>query len=245
MNFLNADDNIKKSLPSHVKDEYELKKPEIINLENVALVAENYAFANCLCISGNKGVVFIDTTEKIDAALQVKAGYFSELDRIGNSKEIKGMVYTHFHADHTFGGRAFYQDFISSEANAADEWNGPPLYASEKFYMSQYELDGHIRPMYFLRGARQYGFMLKAASNIINSPTANWKSKMEYGTIMPSHTVKESEGMKHIFNLGNVNVFAFVAEGETPCHLSVWVPEIKLLAMVWGFSRQICKKYDK
>ena len=164
LDFLEKDDEIKKSLPDIVDIESRMnaRKPTLVNLENTVLVAENYGFANCMMINGKDGLVFVDTTEKMEVAAKIKEDYFSHpavVDKHGKepnsmSNKIKGMIYTHFHADHTFGGRALFSDFIGHD-DTAENWKGPPLWASEHFYNSHVELDGNIRPMYFLRGARQ------------------------------------------------------------------------------------------
>lgn len=245
LDFLSAKDGISEAHPAQDAEKTIFnRKKQILNLENTAFVAQFYGFANCLCVSGKNGTVFIDTTEKMELAQEIKQDYFKQPEL--TNKKILGMIFTHFHADHHFGARAFFEDFIDQEVpSTSTNWTGPPIWASEHFYNSQRELDGNIRPLFMLRGARQYGFMLNAATEMIKpkdsiSGKADWKSQMEYGTLMPTHTVKDSEGMKHLFDLGDVNLFGINTPGETPCHMSVWCPELKLLAI---FGRDFEVKY--
>ena len=73
-------------------------------LDNI-YVAIGYGLANCIMIEGEDGIVIIDTMESNDAALEV----LKEFRKI-TEKPIRGIILTHFHADHTNGISVFLEE---------------------------------------------------------------------------------------------------------------------------------------
>ena len=63
-------------------------------------VAIGYALANSIMLEGPHGLVIVDTTENVAAAKEILKGFRNITD-----KPIKALIYTHNHADHTFGAQ--------------------------------------------------------------------------------------------------------------------------------------------
>lgn len=64
-------------------------------------VAIGFALANSILLEGPDGLIIVDTTETIAAAEKI----YQEFRKISPSKPIKAIMYTHNHADHTFGAQ--------------------------------------------------------------------------------------------------------------------------------------------
>ena len=229
LNFLKEDDDKTNSFASVKRD------AEMMEITPGIYCANHYGFAACYAVCGEKGLFFIDTTERMDIAAKVKEDYFKIPYIKERSPPIVGMAYTHFHADHQFGARELYSEFINEE-DKSDDWSGPPIFASEVFMDSEFQLNGHTRPFYMLRGARMYGMMLTHIENMVNKTNhdsdvtaAKWKSKQEFGTLYPTNLVPNDGAMHHLMDLGDMNIYAFCTPGETPCHMSLWIPEKEAL----------------
>jgi alkyl sulfatase BDS1-like metallo-beta-lactamase superfamily hydrolase len=72
-------------------------------------VAIGYALANSIMIIGHDGVVIVDVTESYDSAKEI----FAEFRKITN-KPVTDIIYTHNHADHTYGAKVNICKFIVS-----------------------------------------------------------------------------------------------------------------------------------
>ena len=64
-----------------------------------------YAVSNCTMIEGDDGVILVDTLTSVESAETVAAA-FREI----TPKPIKAIIYTHFHADHVSGAKAFVSE---------------------------------------------------------------------------------------------------------------------------------------
>ena len=65
-------------------------------------VAVGFALANVIFVETLEGIVVIDSTENGDNFLEA---YRMVQWNYGQPKKIAALIYTHHHADHTFGGR--------------------------------------------------------------------------------------------------------------------------------------------
>ena len=61
-------------------------------------MAIGYGIANSMLIIAPDGAIIVDTTENVDRAREVMAA-FREI----TYKPVKGIIYTHNHADHIWG----------------------------------------------------------------------------------------------------------------------------------------------
>ena len=62
-------------------------------------VAIGYSLANSMLLEAPDALIVVDTTESIDSARKVAA----EFRKLRPEKRVRTIVYTHNHADHTFG----------------------------------------------------------------------------------------------------------------------------------------------
>ena len=62
-------------------------------------VAIGYALANSMLLEAPQGLVVVDTTESMVSARKI----MSEFKKLRPEKRVRSIVYTHNHADHTFG----------------------------------------------------------------------------------------------------------------------------------------------
>lgn len=76
--------------------------PKVVKVTDNVYVAIGYALANSIMLIGDTGVVIVDTTESVLATEQI----YKEFRKI-TDKPIKGIVYTHNHADHVMGTKSF------------------------------------------------------------------------------------------------------------------------------------------
>ena len=75
---------------------------ELITVTDGVHVAVGYALANSILIEGEKTNIIIDTTGSEETATEVKDMF----DAI-NSNPVETIIYTHNHADHTYGATVF------------------------------------------------------------------------------------------------------------------------------------------
>lgn len=87
-------------------------KPQIFTLRNRIHCAFAYSIVNCTLIEGDDSCILVDTMTGMDNA-KVVAEEFRKI----TDKPITTIIYTHFHADHVSGAKAF----VTEEAIAAGE----------------------------------------------------------------------------------------------------------------------------
>lgn len=66
-------------------------------------VAVGFALANSIMLEGPDGLVIVDVTESVQSAKQILEAFRNVTD-----KPIKALIYTHNHADHTYGAQVMY-----------------------------------------------------------------------------------------------------------------------------------------
>ena len=80
-------------------------RKEVIEVTDGVHVAVGYALANAILVEGENSNIIIDTTGTIETAQEVKT-LFDEI----NSNPVGAIIYTHNHADHTYGATVFAED---------------------------------------------------------------------------------------------------------------------------------------
>lgn len=202
-----TDAPIPDDLISH-SDEF---KKEVIEVTKGIHVAVGYALANSILIEGENSNIIIDTTGTIETAQEVKA-MFDDI----SSNPIETIIYTHNHADHTYGATVF-----------ADESN-PEIYAhsSTEEYLSR--VIGILRPIISTRSNRMFGNALpkeEVENNGIGPFLEIGRDGRRPGLLYPTKTFSD----KLNFVSGGVKVELFHAPGETDDQLFVWLPEKRAL----------------
>lgn len=200
--------NIPSTKELHEHSEMFTKRIEKVG-ENI-YVAIGYGLANSIMIEGDDGVIIVDCMESIESATEVKAAF----DSI-TSKPVKGIIYTHFHTDHTFGSYAYVGE------------SKPQVIAQEllPFYLDQ--TASVVRTITEKRAYRMFGVFLEDNQRINCGigPELRINENTKIGVLRPSITFKDSLKI----NISGINMELYHVPGETPDHLMVWLPESKTL----------------
>ena len=185
-------------------------KKEIIEVTEGVHVAVGFALANAIMIEGKNSNIIIDTTGTVETAREVK-----ELFDSINSNPIEAIIYTHNHADHTYGATVFAED--STEIYAHD--------STEK-YLSR--VIGILRPIISSRSSRMFGNVLpsdEVENNGIGPFLEIGRDGRKPGLLYPTKTF--SDQLK--LTIGGIKVELYHAPGETNDQIFVWLPEKRAL----------------
>ena len=186
-------------------------KKELITVTDGVHVAVGYALANSILIEGEKTNIIIDTTGSEETAKEVK-----DMFEAINPNPVETIIYTHNHADHTYGATVFA------------EGSNPDIYAhsTTEIYLSR--VIGILRPIISSRSNRMFGNALpkeQVENNGIGPFLEIGRDGRKPGLLYPTKTFTdkiEFEAAGHVVQL-------FHAPGETNDQLFVWLPEKKAL----------------
>ena len=186
-------------------------KRELITVTDGVHVAVGYALANSILIEGEKTNIIIDTTGSEETATEVKDMF----DAI-NSNPVETIIYTHNHADHTYGATVFA------------EGSNPDIYAhsTTEIYLSR--VIGILRPIISSRSNRMFGNALpkeQVENNGIGPFLEIGRDGRKPGLLYPTKTFTDQIE----FEAAGHKVQLFHAPGETDDQLFVWLPEKKVL----------------
>ena len=187
---------------------------DVIEVTDGVWVAVGFAIANSIMVEGDDGVVIIDVTESVEEGQAVWAAFQEVTD-----KPIVALIYTHNHADHTFGGRGFVPE------------GDIPAYAHDT---TNYYLDrviNIVRPVIGQRSARMFGtFLPEGAEGMVNDGIGpnlgvGGENESTIGIIRPNHTFSDTLDVE----LAGVQFHLEHAPGETNDQILVWLPEKRVL----------------
>jgi len=186
-------------------------KKELITVTDGVHVAVGYALANSILIEGENTNIIIDTTGTEETAREVKALF----DAI-NPNPVESIIYTHNHADHTYGATVFA------------EGSSPDIYAhsTTEIYLSR--VIGILRPIISSRSNRMFGNALpkeQVENNGIGPFLEIGRDGRKPGLLYPTKTFTDQ--IK--FEAAGHKIQLFHAPGETNDQLFVWLPEKKAL----------------
>tara|TARA_B100001057_G_scaffold45406_1_gene40519 strand:+ start:878 stop:2593 length:1716 start_codon:yes stop_codon:yes gene_type:complete len=186
-------------------------KKELITVTDGVHVAVGYALANSILIEGEKTNIIIDTTGTEETAREVKALF----DAI-NPNPVESIIYTHNHADHTYGATVFA------------EGSSPDIYAhsTTEIYLSR--VIGILRPIISSRSNRMFGNALpkeQVENNGIGPFLEIGRDGRKPGLLYPTKTFTDQIE----FEAADHKIQLFHAPGETNDQLFVWLPEKKAL----------------
>lgn len=165
--------------------------------------------SNSIFIEGTTGVILIDTLDTLE-----RGNRLSEIIRECTNKEVKTIIYTHGHPDHTGGANAFQQ-------------GGPKIvaFAPVKQPLEKAEL---LQDTLNLRAVRQFGYFLSDKEAI--SQGIGPREGISYGeqrAILPPTTLYQQAQVTHVFD--GVEVELIHLPGETEDHAMIWLPRQKVL----------------
>ena len=186
-------------------------KKELITVTDGVHVAVGYALANSILIEGENTNIIIDTTGTEETAREVKALF----DAI-NPNPVESIIYTHNHADHTYGATVFA------------EGSSPYIYAhsATEIYLSR--VIGILRPIISSRSNRMFGNALpkeQVENNGIGPFLEIGRDGRKPGLLYPTKTFTDQIE----FEAAGHKIQLFHAPGETNDQLFVWLPEKKAL----------------
>ena len=186
-------------------------KKELITVTDGVHVAVGYALANSILIEGENTNIIIDTTGTEETAREVKALF----DSI-NPNPVESIIYTHNHADHTYGATVFA------------EGSSPDIYAhsTTEIYLSR--VIGILRPIISSRSNRMFGNALpkeQVENNGIGPFLEIGRDGRKPGLLYPTKTFTDQIE----FEAAGHKIQLFHAPGETNDQLFVWLPEKKAL----------------
>ena len=186
-------------------------KKEVIKVTEGVHVAVGYALANSILIEGENSNIIIDTTGTIETAREVK-----DLFDAINSNPIEAIIYTHNHADHTYGATVF-----------AEESN-PEIYAHDSTAEYLSRVIGILRPIISARSNRMFGNALpkdEVENNGIGPFLEIGRDGRRPGLLYPTKTF--TDVMK--VEVGGIEIELFHAPGETNDQIFAWLPGKKAL----------------
>ena len=186
-------------------------KKEVIKVTEGVHVAVGYALANAILIEGENSNIIIDTTGTIETAREVK-----DLFDAINSNPIEAIIYTHNHADHTYGATVF-----------AEESN-PEIYAHDSTAEYLSRVIGILRPIISARSNRMFGNALpkdEVENNGIGPFLEIGRDGRRPGLLYPTKTF--TDAMK--VEVGGIEIELFHAPGETNDQIFAWLPGKKAL----------------
>jgi alkyl sulfatase BDS1-like metallo-beta-lactamase superfamily hydrolase len=184
---------------------------EVIKVTDGVWVAIGFGLANSILIEGDDGAIIVDTMESLEAAALVKA----EFDKI-TSKPVKAIIYTHNHADHIFGARAF----AGSEA--------PDVYSHESTIYYINRILNVIRPTIYTRSMRQFGCLLPEGG-LVNAGIGPYLSVDDTTTPALIFPTKTFSGDSMKVEIAGIELELVHAPGETNDQIFVWLPEKSVL----------------
>lgn len=171
-----------------------------------------YAASNMYVLEGPDSLVVIDTTESTGAATHVLA----DLRKV-TQKPIETIIYTHSHRDHISGASVFAAEtdpdilaWHTFKSDIVGEVAGP----------SKAILD---------RTRKQFGFGLEFPNERVNlgcGPGDRPVDGMGAGHLPPKTMISAP---RTEMVLAGHRVELFHAPGETPDHMLVWMPDLKVL----------------
>lgn len=194
------------SLVEHTK----IFKKGVEKVTDGVFVAIGYGLANSIMIEGADGLIIVDTMTTMEEAQEVLAEF-----RKISDKPIKAIIYTHNHADHVLGTRAFVGD------------GHPDIYAHDTLLPQVMRIVTEMRPITGARALRMFGSILDP-KDFVNSgigPKLGMTPTSSTGFVPPTKTFSDTLEVE----VGGVKFKLIFAPGETDDQIVVWLPDKKVL----------------
>lgn len=198
---------------------------EVIEVTKGIHVAIGYALANSILLEGKDAAVLVDTTESVEAATDVKNAFA----KITN-KPIKAIIYTHFHADHTFGTTAFIGD------------DGPDIYSHESTNLLLDRIVAVTQQTTYRRASRQFGTYLPEGG-VINcgiGSALRFTADTTIGLVRPTKTFS---GERTEIEAAGLRLVLIHAPGETEDQIYIWMPKKKVLLSADNYYKSFPNLY--
>ena len=197
---------------------------QIVEVTNGVYVAIGYGLANSIMLEGKDSIIIVDCLESYETGKTVLAEFRKITD-----KPIAAIVYTHNHADHVFGARAF--------AEGAE----PQVIAHELMPYLLDRIATVIRPIIEKRSYRMFGNLLddEAVVNCGIGKRLNFTENTLLDVVRPTITFKDSLKI----TIAGIEMHLHHAPGETDDQLFVWLPQKQALLCADNFYRSFPNLY--
>jgi alkyl sulfatase BDS1-like metallo-beta-lactamase superfamily hydrolase len=182
----------------------------IVEVTEGVHVAIGYGLANSILIEGSDGAIVVDTMSSMNEGRAVREAF-----RAVTPKPIKALIYTHNHADHVMGARAF--------ADSPDI----PVYAHATTAAHIDRVLNILRPVLAVRSQRMFGSYLDPAG-LVNAgigPRLGLGPDSEVGVLRPNRVFDEVLETE----IAGLRVRLEHAPGETDDQILVWLPDKEVL----------------
>ncbi|MCP4623654.1 MAG: MBL fold metallo-hydrolase [bacterium] len=200
-------------------------KQEVIKVVDGVYVAIGFGLANSVLLEGDDGVVIIDTMESAEAALPVKEAF----NKI-TSKPVKGIIYTHYHSDHTQG------------AVVMAGQDQPDVYAHERTLYYFKRIASVTRETTYRRAMRQFGSLLPDGG-VVNcgiGPELKFNEDSTIAILPPTRTFGR-EPLE--LDIAGLKLILIHAPGETSDQIFIWLPQKKVLLPADNFYKSFPNLY--
>ncbi|KAF0805597.1 beta-lactamase domain-containing protein [Alcanivorax xiamenensis] len=196
--------------PEALREHSTLFRKGVEEVTDGVYVAIGYGLANSIMLEGDDGIVIVDTMSTQEEGQEVLAAFREITD-----KPVKALIYTHNHADHVFGARAFA---------APGE---VPVYAHATTQDKINRVVNEIRPIITLRSMRMFGTYLDGSERINDGigPHLGVNEDSNLFSLTPDHTFEDELDL----NIAGLHLRLIHAPGETDDQLFVWLPEKKVV----------------
>ncbi|XP_067651706.1 linear primary-alkylsulfatase-like [Haliotis asinina] len=184
-------------------------KKEIIQVTPNVYSAIGFAIANSIMIVGDDGIIIVDVTESVAAGREILAAF-----RNITSKPVKAIIYTHNHADHTYGARGF----IEQDQPRPEIW-------AHRSILSEFQTFFYTSPIGYQRAMRQFGVLIPNHINSGIGMKLRVADEGQPGLIFPN---KLFVGIERDITVAGVNMKLVHIPGETPDQIGVWLPDQKV-----------------
>lgn len=203
----------------------EFSKPNVYKVTDNIYMAIGFALANSILVKAPHGSIIIDTTESVDSAEKIVEAFSKTVD-VGT---IKAIIYTHNHADHVMGTKAF----LRNSSDNVEIWAHETLPNQIERYLITSET-------IFRRAIRQFGIYLPKPYHLNSGIGPEVRIDGTFGYIPPNRLLKKSESDETIAGL---KVRLIHIPGETPDQIGVWVEEWKAFFCADDFYRAFPNLY--
>lgn len=185
----------------------EFARPEILQVSDGLYMAIGYALANSIMIEGKDEIVIVDVTESYETGLAIMSAF-----RNITKKPVAAIVYTHNHADHTYGAKAF----IENDQNPPDIWAHE---STNREFIRTFTANtaGYRRAM------RQFGvFLPNSVNSGIGKMLKYGDGKATIGLVFPNKFVNQKVTN---LTLAGIEMSIVHIPGETDDQIGVWLPK--------------------
>ena len=200
-------------------------KQEVITVVDGVYVAVGYGLANSILLEGDNGVIIVDTMESAEAAIPVKEAF----NKI-TSKPVKGIIYTHFHSDHTQGAAVMAGN------------DNPQVYSHQSTLYYLKRIASITRETTYRRAMRQFGSLLPGGG-VVNCGIGPELKFSENSTIALLPPTRTFGGDSLELDIAGLKLVLVHAPGETPDQIFIWMPQKKVLLPADNFYKSFPNLY--